>query len=1626
MPTLVEKLLKQGLESLKKKKEEEEEPSYFSKFVQDVEQQQAQNIADLKGLIQAGDPGFIGPLPQEKLDPIESFQAGLPKIGQSQKDIEVGEKVQEDVFKPAEEKLKKGASAVQDTLKKSTQAVKGFTDIAIQQVKDDGLGKTYLKTGETLYKSTLNFFGLEVPKSILETFVALSENNPVDFVVDGFLNAIGLDKHVENTDKFEKDTNENIGGIVGGLEGLQSDLAATVDDPLQKQVFALGNGAMSVMASIGMYKAFKSVKIAAALMSAIDVSSDYQKFKSAGYSDLQSLMLTVAEGTAVYYLEKIPLDSLFKSSWQVGGVRRMFHQGMTEAVTENLQGLTQNGLAKWTYDAERGYFDGWWETTWVSSLVGGGSVAVTGSINQEITSDTREKQVSQMVKDGYSEQDAITIVNAQYEMAMEKQQMIINNVNAGSFKEAREPGLAGVPGGLPQTSLAVPSAEQFETFSQKATDVEFTGTDDMTLIQDRLTGDILGVQNKAGDKQLFPRPTPLEVKPDRGVEAAEVAQTKIIETTSNLEVQLEQARDRLSAFNKDEIQILNNINKKLQSKELREGDLETARRVLGKEIETAIEKVRESIDPSMSDELAFSRLKNEILPSQRKIKILENKIKAIKRDAVVKAKPSKRIKKPEAKEVVTTDREIVRTMVKAQEKASKAGFLEGVRSIKKRRTILTDELHRLLPKGFREGFAKRIDKATTDQAVGRVLNDMVEKSVKVQEELEANLKRNLKDEIKKELKKTKTGKDKKGVTTVEFEMLRGGYNQILNNTEPENVLLLKGIQEKMELNKESDPIDYRDRVTYALLTESTKGLGEMSVDELDTTLTRLQQTRKIARDSFLWKEIERSAEIAKKIDTAKKATEVKHDPKRIATNHRGILSKMGDAYTYLDIADRGFKQVLTLLDKSGHTRFFRDDLFQPVTEAHKTYLPAHFNYVEQDSAAFRDAFGFKSTDGVSSVIQGNWLDIKIKGLTKKKPLGLMTDSKGEQAKLTFTKAEMMDVYISSKMAANKRAITENGIYVGQKGQKKKVFYLSEQNIEQIIKEMGPEAKKVADYIIKSVKNKEFTKEVTDSYEEKFNKPFPFVDGGYWTLNRRFVDKKGVKFNIFKPEISQRTIQSPNSMKERVESDLPIEIKDAFVKYSKWREDMLRFIHYDKVFSDMLPIIRSPGFKSTFIEVYGPKAYNHFYNSFFYVAKGGNMYDDIFAKTGSYVRSILAIEHLGGRSRALVTQGGSALAASADIPLSSYSAEVAKVMARPDIAYKKMMESPLVRYRHKQANFNKGLFEKEIQSYRKQGLKPVEIFMSPIKGGDMLGVIGGGYPVYSYYKKQFLKTMSEAQAEKMAMQRAENFITDTQQSSLPEYANLIMQQHPMVKIAGAYQQPTSMYRAKGFEAIKEWQTSKRTRADTKKMIKEVTTYHVVLPTVFELSKGNVNPLSIGTNVLFSPLTGFMGYGKVASYAVHITFWAAILKALGVDDEEIKKIKPFNPLSGFGSDLIRTFDKTVKATEEYLTGEDDEDTLFDLLRGIGTIIKVPVKNLKEEQEKADDVVNGDAGLLRLLETSRQYERRQERELDESFDSALQDLTGDSGTTDVDSNEFDKAFEGVFDGEATEFEKAFEGVF
>jgi len=295
----------------------------------------------------------------------------------------------------------------------------------------------------------------------------------------------------------------------------------------------------------------------------------------------------------------------------------------------------------------------------------------------------------------------------------------------------------------------------------------------------------------------------------------------------------------------------------------------------------------------------------------------------------------------------------------------------------------------------------------------------------------------------------------------------------------------------------------------------------------------------------------------------------------------------------------------------------------------------------------------------------------------------------------------------------------------------------------------------------------------------------------------------------------------------------------------------------------------------------------------------------------------------------------------------------------------------------------------------------EVFMSPVKGGDMLGVIGAGYPVYKYWKAEFSKTMTSEQAEKAAMKRAESFIIDTQQSALPEHANQIMQSHPGVRIFGAYQQAPSMYRAKGYEAIRAWQTSKKTKADTKKMVQEVLTYHVVLPVLFDISMGKLNPYTIVTNSLLSPVTGLMGYGKVVQYGVLSAIVIPLMKAFGADDEDIEAVKPF-PLEPLTKDAVEAFDHTINAIGE-LIKEPTKEAAIELLEGVGFITKIPVGNLIEEKEKVEDVIEGDAGLRRLLETRWQYEQRTESKGTAPSGNPFSKALDTSGS----SNPFTKAF-------------------
>jgi len=876
--------------------------------------------------------------------------------------------------------------------------------------------------------------------------------------------------------------------------------------------------------------------------------------------------------------------------------------------------------------------------------------------------------------------------------------------------------------------------------------------------------------------------------------------------------------------------------------------------------------------------------------------------------------------------------------------------------------------------------------------------------------------RTLISKIKKELKKFKIKKDKTGKTSVEYEMLKNAIRTKLFDkgkirTQAQNEDLLSELQSNIENYDISNPTHYEDFVLYALLSESTKGLNEMSVGELDETLTRILQTRKIARDSFLMKQLDRAKKINQMIEGSIENMQGKGMRKQTPSNKRIIAKALKQFIYTVDVHGRGFLQIISLLDSIRGGRFYKDAIYQPISESNKEYFEKNDDYLEKDKKMFQDVFNKK----------GVLLDKQINGLTKQIHIGQVTDAQSNIFDLWFTNSEMIDIYLSAKTKDNLNAMKEQGVYIGGKETGKRVFYMTDDVLSTIEGKMSEESKTIADYILSNIQDKAFTKDMTDAYEAKYNKPFPFVKDGYWTMRRRYMGGKQKGSDIFNPEYDQQTILSPSSFKKRVKNDNPLKISDGWAKYIKWRNDILKFVSYDKALMNAKAVIMSQDFKSEFIEMYGSSSYRHLLNSFDVTANGTKNYSDVLANSANYIRQVLSISFIGGKLRNILSQGTSFVASISDIPIRDFNKGLSKFIANPKRAYNKMMTSPLIRLRHKRANFTKGLFEQETRKFKQYGLSPAKTAMFFTKVGDMMGVVGAGYTIYDYnYNLYIADNMDPALADKKAMQDAENFVITTQQSALPELKNQIMQSHPAIRSLGAFQQAQSMYRAKGFEAMNTWVNSenKWSKNNFGKMLKGVFAYHFVLPALYELSRGNINPLSLIAKTMFSPISGFMVYGKVVEYGIMYAIVKMIIPLMGGDDDDWKDILPFNPSTLMGESL-EIFNRTVNSVNDYIEGEQDEKDFRQLIDSSLMLLRVPAKNLREEYLKFQDVWTGkDASFLRLLQTEWQSEQRTKKTTTKTKSIDWDKAFGDGGSGSID---WDKTF-GEDSSGSIDFDKIF----
>jgi len=924
--------------------------------------------------------------------------------------------------------------------------------------------------------------------------------------------------------------------------------------------------------------------------------------------------------------------------------------------------------------------------------------------------------------------------------------------------------------------------------------------------------------------------------------------------------------------------------------------------------------------------------------------------------------------------------------------AEKEKYLKGIQ-----RDIIEKIHSKLNNKAYIKSITKKETMAIQNQVIVLLeISDLVPhdkskfiraiKNIQTRQQLEKNLpvilarietltekasKRTLKAKIKKELDKFKAKKDKKGKTSVEYEMLKGALKKKLFDkgklrTQAQNEELLNDLQTNIENYDISNPTNYEDFVLYALLSEDTKGLNEMSVGELDETLTRILQTRKIARDSFLMKQLDRAKDMHQNIAGSIENMKGKKVREQTPSNRKTIANKLKQFVSAVDIYDRGFLQIINLLDSIRGGRFYKDVIYQPISEANKSYFQKNDDFLEKDKKMLKSVFNRK----------GTLLDKQINKLEKQIHIGKMTDAQNNEFDLWFTNSEMIDIYLSSKTKDNLDAMKEQGVYIGGTNTKTRIFYMTDDVLDTIEEKMSKESKKIAEYILENIQDKTFIKEMTTAYEAKYNKPFPFIKDGYWTMRRRYMGAKQKGSDIFNPEYNQQTILSPSSFKQRVQNENPLKISNGWTKYIKWRSDILKFVSYDEALINAKSIIMSQDFKSEFIEIYGYNSYNHLLNSFDVTANGGKNYSDVIASGSNYIRKVLSVSFIGGKTRNILSQGTSFIAAMSDIPIRDFNKGLGKFIAHPRQAYRKMMSSPIIRLRHKRADFTKGLFEEETKKFKQYGLSPTKTAMFFTKVGDMMGVLGAGYVIYDYNYNQYINDgMDAVLADKKAMQDAENFVISTQQSALQELRNAIMQAHPFIRATGAFQQAQSMYRAKGFESMNTWINSenKWSKKSLNKMVKGVFTYHFVLPALYELSRGNINPLSIVAKTTFSPISGFMGWGKVVEYGVMYAIIKMIIPLMGGDDDDWKDILPFDPNTLIGEAKV-IFTRTVNSVNDLIEGEEDEKDIAQLIDSSLMLLKVPAKNIREEYYKFKDIFSGeDTSLLRLLQTKWQTKQR-----------------------------------------------------
>lgn len=211
---------------------------------------------------------------------------------------------------------------------------------------------------------------LQVLKSVMTGVRALSEAKPKPIVIDGQKIDLSLSdtKLFKSIDKYiKKPINEFSKKAIKGFDELQLEIARPLFDKnpnlsnWKEYAYTAISGGLSLAEALGIFAVSKSPDAAAAFLSYVESSDEYNQARAMGADPDRALKTALASGLGTFISEKIGMEWLLKS---LGGdiIQRLIVMPIRETAQELVQTWWQNLVRKIGYDKAQKVLDDTWET----------------------------------------------------------------------------------------------------------------------------------------------------------------------------------------------------------------------------------------------------------------------------------------------------------------------------------------------------------------------------------------------------------------------------------------------------------------------------------------------------------------------------------------------------------------------------------------------------------------------------------------------------------------------------------------------------------------------------------------------------------------------------------------------------------------------------------------------------------------------------------------------------------------------------------------------------------------------------------------------------------------------------------------------------------------------------------------------------------------------------------------------------------------------------------------------------------------------------------------------------------------------------------------------------------------